>query len=218
MAASKSAPNQMVAIWLAVLASSAMMAQADHVGYKVEGRFLNITGLRPSEIKVVLNSGQYSTFLRHDQSFTIYDVAPGTHWLEVVCTKYSFDPVVVHVSAQHAGKVKATLFDDLERTLPYPLILKPLRAADYFEHREPFSILSYLKNPMVLMFGFTIIMSVVMPRMVKNMDPEELQKMAEIQADMSKKGGLTGALKASLSGERSGNDDRRERRDRDKSE
>ena len=69
--------------------------------------------------------------------------------------------------------------------------------------------------------------------------------MAEIQADMSKKGtpppmrqnhavstapsnsnflmcahagGLTGALKASLSGERSGNDDRRERRDRDKSE
>jgi hypothetical protein len=32
-----------------------------------------------------------------------------------------------------SAKVKATLFDDLERTLPYPLILKPLRVADYFE-------------------------------------------------------------------------------------
>ena len=33
----------------------------------------------------------------------------------------------------HSAEVKATLFDDLERALPYPLMLKPLRAADYFE-------------------------------------------------------------------------------------
>ena len=37
------------------------------------------------------------------------DVSAGTHWLEVVCTKYAFDPVTIHVSAKHNGRANSCI-------------------------------------------------------------------------------------------------------------
>ena len=73
-----------------------MRVSADFTGYRVEGKFLNVSGalntihtlrmalvdricallgaagVSPSEIKVILNGGQYSTFVRVDGGFALY--------------------------------------------------------------------------------------------------------------------------------------------------
>jgi len=173
-----------VAIFMSVVLSYFSAASADFTGYKVEGRFSNVTGVSPSEIKVILNGGQYSTFVRVDGGFALQDVSAGTHWLEVVCAKYAFDPVTIHVSAKHNGRIKATVFDDPSFELRYPLRLQPVRVAQYFEIREPFSFGAYLKNPMVLMMGVTLLIGFVMPKLAANVDPEEMKRVqAELKGE-----------------------------------
>ena len=46
-----------------------------------------------------------------------------------------------------------------------------------------------LMNPMVLMMGVTLLIMVVFPKMMANMDPEQLKEMQEMQ-----KGGLAAML------------------------
>ena len=47
----------------------------------------------------------------------------------------------------------------------------------FFEKREGFNWSGMLMNPMVLMMGFTLLIMVVFPKMMENMDPEQLKEM-----------------------------------------
>jgi len=60
--------------------------------------------------------------------------------------------------------------------LVYPLQLEPTVKVQYFEIEPPFNPLSYLKNPMVLMVGFSAVMMFMMKRMPKQ-DMEQMQEM-----------------------------------------
>ncbi|EOY29426.1 Uncharacterized protein TCM_046903 isoform 2 [Theobroma cacao] len=45
--------------------------------------------------------------------------------------------------------------------------------------REPFSIMSVVKSPMGLMVGFMLVVVFLMPKLVENMDPEEMRRAQE---------------------------------------
>jgi hypothetical protein len=119
-----------------------------------------------SNIKVILNGGQHVTFLRPDGYFTFHKVPAGTHLIEVYALGYFFSPVRVDVSARHRGKVQATL-TETRRSLT-ELVLEPLRAEQYYEMREPFSVMSIVKSPMGLMVGFMVVVVFLMPKLMEN--------------------------------------------------
>lgn len=82
------------------------------------------------------------------------------------------------------------LLSHSRQPLPFPLPLEPLVTKQtFFEKREGFQWSSYLMNPMVLMMGVSLLLMVVFPKMMANMDPEQLAEMKEMQ-----KGGITGML------------------------
>ncbi|XP_059282109.1 ER membrane protein complex subunit 7 homolog [Lycium ferocissimum] len=154
-------------------------------GYTINGRVkipgfsLKGSGLaaKASNVKVILNSGQRVTFLRPDGYFSFHDVPAGTHLIEVSAIGYFFSPVRVDVSARNPGKVQAALTEN-RRSLS-ELVLEPLRDEQYYEMREPFSVMSLVKSPMGLMVGFMLVVMFLMPKLVENMDPEEIRKAQE---------------------------------------
>ncbi|CAL9234006.1 unnamed protein product [Arabidopsis halleri] len=130
-----------------------------------------------SNVKVILNGGQKITFLRPDGYFTFHKVPAGTHLIEVSAMGYFFSPVRIDVSARHRGKVQATL-TETRRSLT-ELVLEPLREEQYYEIREPFNILSIVKSPMGLMVGFMVVVVFLMPKLMENIDPEEMKQAQE---------------------------------------
>ncbi|CAH9144719.1 unnamed protein product [Cuscuta epithymum] len=154
-------------------------------GYTINGRVkipgFNLKGsgllAKASDVKVVLNGGQRVTFLRPDGYFSFHNVPAGTHLIEVDAIGYFFSPVRVDVSARNPGKVQAALTEN-RRSLS-ELVLEPLREEQYYEMREPFSIMSLVKSPMGLMVGFMLLVVFIMPKLVENMDPEEMRRAQE---------------------------------------
>uniref|UniRef100_A0A6N2K348 ER membrane protein complex subunit 7 beta-sandwich domain-containing protein n=1 Tax=Salix viminalis TaxID=40686 RepID=A0A6N2K348_SALVM len=145
-------------------------------GYAINGRVkipgINAKGLgghgKISNVKVILNGGQHVTFLRPDA---------GTHLMEVDAIGYFFSPVRVDVSARFPGKVQATLTE--KRRSLSEMVLEPLKEEQYYEIREPFSVMSVVKSPMGLMMGFMVLVMFVMPKLMENMDPEEMKRAQE---------------------------------------
>ena len=83
------------------------------------------------------------------------------------------------------GKVRA-LLKHSRQPLPFPLPLEPLVAKPtFFEKREGFNWSGMLMNPMVLMMGVTVLIMVVFPKMMSNMDPEQLKEMQQMQGGLA---------------------------------
>ncbi|GER51705.1 ER membrane protein complex subunit 7 homolog [Striga asiatica] len=99
---------------------------------------------------------------------------PGTHLIEVAAIGFFFSPVRVDVSARNPGKVQAALTEN--RRVLSELVLEPMREEQYYEIREPFSVMSIVKSPMGLMIGFMVIVVFLMPKLV---DAEELKRAQE---------------------------------------
>ena len=51
----------------------------------------------------------------------------------------------------------------------------------FFEKREGFKVSGMLMNPMVIMMGVTMLLMVVFPKMMANMDPEQLKEVQQMQ-------------------------------------
>ncbi|XAR70999.1 hypothetical protein NMG60_11028068 [Bertholletia excelsa] len=132
---------------------------------------------KQSNVKVILNGGQKVTFLKPDGYFSFENVPAGTHLIEVTAIGFFFSPVRVDVSARNPGKVQAALTENRKRLTE--LVLEPLREEQYYEIREPFSIMSLVKSPMGLMIGFMLVMVFLMPKLMENMDTEEMRRAQE---------------------------------------
>lgn len=109
-------------------------------------------------------------------------VAPGAYLLEVLDTQSVWPTVRLEVTATTPAKARALLTHS-RQPLPFPLPLEPLVAKPtFFEKREGFQWSSLLMNPMVMMMGVTLLIMVVIPGMMKNMDPEALEEMRQMQS------------------------------------
>ncbi|XP_010928303.1 ER membrane protein complex subunit 7 homolog [Elaeis guineensis] len=153
-------------------------------GYTVAGRVKlegatskGFTPMKTSNTKVILNGGQRVTFLRADGYFSFHNVPAGTHLIEVSAMDYFFSPVRIDISSRNPGKIQAALTEN--KRLLHELVLEPSREEQYYEIREPFSLMSLLKSPMGLMVGFMVIVMFLMPKLMENMDPEEMRRAQE---------------------------------------
>ncbi|RYQ94417.1 hypothetical protein Ahy_B08g089320 isoform B [Arachis hypogaea] len=106
-----------------------------------------------------------------------HNVPAGTHLIEVAAMGYFFSPVRVDVSARNPGKIQAALTESRRGLTEF--VLEPLKEEQYYEIREPFSIMSIVKSPMGLMVGFMLIVVFLMPKLMENMDPEEMRRAQE---------------------------------------
>ena len=130
------------------------------------------------DVQILLNGGTYSTFVKQDGSFVIYNVASGTYFMEIIDNIYYYRPILIEVSNQvdaYDGIPAQTRGKKFE----YPLALKPEKAIAFFEVREPFSIGKMLYNPMVLMAGVTLLIVWLAPKM--QLDPEAMRELREMQ-------------------------------------
>ncbi|KAI3687704.1 hypothetical protein L1987_81406 [Smallanthus sonchifolius] len=165
--------------------SSVAIATGNGGGYTINGR-VKIPGfgakgfglpVKANNAKVMLNGGQQVTFLKPDGYFSFHNVPAGTHLIEVDIIGYFFSPVRVDVSARNPGKVQAALTEN--RRGLNELVLEPFKEEEYYEIREPFNIMNIVKSPMGLMIGFMVVVVFLMPKLVENMDPEEIRKAQE---------------------------------------
>jgi len=169
-------------MWAAPLLLLFSAATAQIVS-SVDGR-LN-TDLPLDGVRIVLNGGAYSAIPRQDGSFVIHSVQPGTYLLEVQDVQSIWPMVRLEVSAKAAGKLRALLTHN-RQPVPFPLPLEPLVAKPvFFEKREGFQWSAMLMNPMVIMMGVTLLIMVVFPKMMANMDPEQLKEMQQMQGGLA---------------------------------
>ncbi|ERN14333.1 ER membrane protein complex subunit 7 homolog isoform X1 [Amborella trichopoda] len=146
---------------------------------KIEGMGAKGLGLpgKSTNVKVILNGGQRVAFIRPDGYFSFHGVPAGTHLIEVAALGYFFSPVRIDVSSRNPGKVQAALTEN-RRTLN-ELVLEPLQEESYYEIREPFSIISLVKSPMGLMVGFMLVAVFLLPKLMENLDTEEMRRAQE---------------------------------------
>lgn len=181
---------------LAVLPSSA--SASDEPSFAVSGSVrLPLASQSPSDRRVVLTPAAASGSPRvaipssRGGAFSFTGLAAGTYLLEVQDLENVFAPVRVDVSAKENGRVRASNADSGDRAA-YPLVLRPEQPAEYFVKRVPYDWTALLKNPMVMMMGFSVFLMVVMPKMMANMDPEELEQM--------RKGGISSVISGNAAG------------------
>ena len=81
--------------------------------------------------------------------------------------------------------------------LPYPIRVPALSLVQYFEQRQGFNIMSWIKTPYGMMLAFMVFSLVIMPML--KVDPEEYKEMVE------EKNKLTSAITGGGSGSRKNN-------------
>lgn len=134
------------------------------------------------ETVVVIDGGKYRGFVKANGGFTIHQVPPGSYLVEVMSPNHVFEPARVDISSK-SGKIRARKANLLKPSevlhLPYPLRFKAEEQAQFFEKRESWSMLSMLKNPMILLLVAPVLLVLIVPKLMKSVDPEYQQEMQD---------------------------------------
>ncbi|KEY69664.1 hypothetical protein S7711_03148 [Stachybotrys chartarum IBT 7711] len=121
--------------------------------------------------------------LSYANTFVFNNVPQGSYLVEVHCPTHSFLPLRVDVGADGAVSAWETFrgndWNNKGETVQIRdggsakgIDLRVKGAKNYFAERPKFSVLSILKNPMILMGIVMLVVSVGMPKLIENMDPE----------------------------------------------
>lgn len=151
----------------------------------VRGR-VELGDLPPAALSVRLDTNQYA-LVRKDGSFVFRHVAPGVHEMSVVDPIRQFSRLIVVVDESEVTKV-VELAPNPTPNLPpskrqlSSVVLRPVLLLDYFEKRQQMTLASVFANPMMLMMVFTLAMGLLMPKMMENIDPEELKQAQDQMA------------------------------------
>ncbi|XP_075227114.1 ER membrane protein complex subunit 7 [Lycorma delicatula] len=133
-----------------------------------------------TDTTVFLKGGYHIGYLKEDGSFVINNVPSGSYVVEVVNPNYVYEPVRVEINSK--GKYRARKVNYIQTSqviqVPYPLKMKPLSPARYFQVREQWRATDFLFNPMVLMMVLPLLLVMVLPRMMN--DPETRKEMEQL--------------------------------------
>ncbi|KAH8554489.1 hypothetical protein BGW37DRAFT_479924 [Umbelopsis sp. PMI_123] len=138
---------------------------------------------------VQLNGGEYSTFVQGDGRFIFPEVPRGSYFLEIQSVNYIFPKLRVDVGDDTVKGAYSSLGSEWSSTgyeVTYPFVLKAKAPAEYFFKREGFNIMNMFKNPMMIMMGMSALMLVVLPKMMANISPEDMEDFNKAQADAQK--------------------------------
>lgn len=165
-----------------------LLPALSHVdGLTCEGTLV-IPGLekKVSNIRVVLNGGEYTSLSRQDGSFAFYNVDTGIYLLEVMSVEFAFPQMKVKVDKDKDGgtiNVVEYKYPGANRTpATHPIRLVALTPLKYFQDPPRFSILGFIMgNPMILLMGLSGGLMFLFPKMLQNMDPEAMKQFEEAQ-------------------------------------
>ncbi|CAZ80224.1 unnamed protein product [Tuber melanosporum] len=155
----------------------------------------NPSTLPPSTSLTLTTTGTTKrTLIRRDNTFSFRDVPEGSYLLDVQCQTHQFAPLRVDVNGQGEVVVHQTFRGNEWRNKgerkSYPIEIQPVRPIDYYVVRESFNPTKLLGSPMVLIALFTLVMIVMLPKLMDQMDPEF---KAELEAQQ-RKGGVNPAV------------------------
>jgi ER membrane protein complex subunit 7 len=168
----------------------------------IEGRLQYPNKLPYNNIttSIIVNHGEYNTYSRLDGTFTIYNITPGVHIIDIYNPIHHFSqikclykpttddkddddnsiqtttikkPELSCLEYYYPGASKRTIDMDASNILT----ITALASYEYFEVKRGFNLLSMLQNPMILMMIFTGGIMYLLPKMMENMDPEERAMM-----------------------------------------
>ena len=117
-----------------------------------------------------------------DGRFTFDNVGDGMHILDVEAVGFYFPTIKI---IKHGNLVKATASDVQDRPVEYPLTLAPLKRMEYFEQKQKFNVMKWLKTPYGIMIAFGVGSLVLLPML--KVDPEEYRQMKEMTSMSGKK-------------------------------
>ncbi|KAI9846170.1 MAG: hypothetical protein M1837_004284 [Sclerophora amabilis] len=173
----------------------------------------NLPSLPASTTATLTTLGKtYTTHLTRSNLFHFRDLSPGSYLLDVHCRDWSFAPLRVDVSSLGEGdkdsaqdgddQLKVEVYQTFrgnewknkgERKRERPVVLGLVGRREYYSQREGFSPLSLLKNPMILLAGFSMLIIFGMPYLMENMDEETRQELEETQRRSPLAGGAQSA-------------------------
>uniref|UniRef100_A0AC35TRE1 DUF2012 domain-containing protein n=1 Tax=Rhabditophanes sp. KR3021 TaxID=114890 RepID=A0AC35TRE1_9BILA len=155
--------------------------------YKVEGTIILPADALSrstwqSDVRIQVNYGETLGFVKKDGTFTIHNLLPGSHLIQVFHVDYDFEAVRVDITSK--GKMRYRRNNSLKpsdvQLVPAPLRMMPRAPIVYFKPKEGWRITDALMNPMVLMLLVPMALMYIMPKMVSN-DPELKKEMESMQ-------------------------------------
>uniref|UniRef100_A0A914Z0K3 ER membrane protein complex subunit 7 beta-sandwich domain-containing protein n=1 Tax=Panagrolaimus superbus TaxID=310955 RepID=A0A914Z0K3_9BILA len=162
-------------------------AQEPQALFKIEGKAelqkgMNVPSKWKAESRVLVNYGEYISFLKEDGSFLVEGVPSGSYIVEIANVDYIFEPVRVDINSK--GKARARRLNLLQpntvEIIPYPLALTARQPTRYFRPREEWRITDVLMNPMVIMLLVAFVLMVVTPKLTAQ-DPQLQKEMQNVQ-------------------------------------
>ncbi|OCL10110.1 hypothetical protein AOQ84DRAFT_337946 [Glonium stellatum] len=163
--------------------------------------------LPPTTHATLQSSGApYSAPLSRANAFVFSNLTAGNYLATVHCRDFAFEPLRVDITVEGDGKggeqEKVAVWQTFlgnewdnkgekrgEGPSGVVAEVRPIGAKQYYEVRGGFSVLSFLKNPMIIMAIFSLVLIIGMPYLMDNMDPETRAEFEEMQ----KKSPLTSA-------------------------
>ncbi|KAF2688742.1 hypothetical protein K458DRAFT_359648 [Lentithecium fluviatile CBS 122367] len=156
----------------------------------------------PSATHATLQSSgpPQDAYITRSNSFNFNNVSTGSYLATVHCRDYAFEPLRIDVTVEEtvegSGEKKEMIrawqtfigneWDNKgegrgEGGNGLVVEVKPLGQKNYYQERGGFSPLSFLKNPMILMALFSMVLIFGMPYLMENMDPETKAEFEEMQ-------------------------------------
>ncbi|KAG0335132.1 hypothetical protein BG004_000123 [Podila humilis] len=131
--------------------------------------------------RVLLNGGQFKAHIDRDGFFEFPNVPKGVYMLEVHSPHLVYSRVRVSVSAQDVVEASRVSVGDHwssnPRRLSLPLILKPRPRPIHYIPPESAKVVGWFSHPMILMFSFSFVMLLLMPRIMASLDDNALDAL-----------------------------------------
>lgn len=155
---------------------------------------------------------RYDALLRRDNTFDFSHLFPASYLLTLHSRDYTFPTLRIDVSTtdqisawqtfrgnewSNKGPSYGSSSEDGSSTDELTIHVAPSGQKEYYQQRTGFSIISFLKSPMILMALVSVLMIVGLPYMMENMDPETKKEFE----DMQSKGTMMGTNGAVNQGE-----------------
>ncbi|KAF4974735.1 hypothetical protein FZEAL_8405 [Fusarium zealandicum] len=165
--------------------------------------------LPPSTHATLSSAGVHvSAPLSSSNTFVFHNVSSGSYLADVHCPTDGFHPLRIDVQADEnvvqawetfrgndwGNKGEVVPVKDGSKGRGFEI--RALGGKNYFMERPQFSVLTILKNPMILMALVSLVLLVGMPKLMENMDPE---MRAEFEAQQK-----SSPMNAVMSGQSSG--------------
>ncbi|KAF5238583.1 hypothetical protein FAUST_5440 [Fusarium austroamericanum] len=146
-------------------------------------------------------------------TFVFHNVTPGSYLADIHCPTDAFHPVRIDVQLEEGGEEgivrawetfrgndwnnKGEIVHVKEGSKGRGFEVRAIGGKNYFMERPQFSVLSILKNPMILMAVVSLGLMVGMPKLMDSMDPELRAEFEEQQ----KNSALSGVMSGQASGD-----------------